>query len=444
MAVKLDRSNSGVNLGVKIAGDLGDVTVTDVNSDSDDNISDKQKVSKILSNVNAISPIPSDLIHNTVPSFGRVAISNSENVQFGNNTYFNGPVTIKQIKTGVDNCSYIRTDDENTAAHSTNGKKQENLDKKEQILVWHKITFSAVCITVIGSIIAIVLVLQNKYEQQQPTNGYTQPDFTSSDPTANTPVVGFCSESYQVIIISVILLPLTFMLISYSLLTKEAIGTRLVNDIRKTMVHENCMDKYCMQCNNEGDPLLIAPDHLRIVSRTDWLAQPVEGELDRLLQPVPWVIITHTATESCHTQSQCVLRVRLIQSFHVESRGWYDIGYNFLVGGDGSVYFGRGWDYEGAHTKGYNKYSIGIAFIGTFNNDSPPKQQIEACEKIIKQGVKLGKLRKDYKLFAHRQLMSTLSPGDKVFDIIKEWPHFVSNFSDADALIPNTPKRSSH
>ncbi|XP_023948746.1 peptidoglycan-recognition protein LE-like isoform X2 [Bicyclus anynana] len=376
MAVKLDRSNSGVNLGVKIAGDLGDVTVTDVNSDSDDNISDKQKVSKILSNVNAISPIPSDLIHNTVPSFGRVAISNSENVQFGNNTYFNGPVTIKQIKTGVDNCSYIRTDDENTAAHSTNGKKQENLDKKEQILVWHKITFSAVCITVIGSIIAIVLVLQNKYEQQQPTNGYTQPDFTSSDPT--------------------------------------------------------------------GDPLLIAPDHLRIVSRTDWLAQPVEGELDRLLQPVPWVIITHTATESCHTQSQCVLRVRLIQSFHVESRGWYDIGYNFLVGGDGSVYFGRGWDYEGAHTKGYNKYSIGIAFIGTFNNDSPPKQQIEACEKIIKQGVKLGKLRKDYKLFAHRQLMSTLSPGDKVFDIIKEWPHFVSNFSDADALIPNTPKRSSH
>ncbi|CAH2227777.1 jg22993, partial [Pararge aegeria aegeria] len=51
------------------------------------------------------------------------------------------------------------------------------------------------------------------------------------------------------------------------------------------------------------DPLLIAPDHLRIVSRTDWLAQPVEGELTKLNQPAPWVIITHTATESCHTQA---------------------------------------------------------------------------------------------------------------------------------------------
>lgn len=132
-----------------------------------------------------------------------------------------------------------------------------------------------------------------------------------------------------------------------------------------------------------------------------------------------------------------MLSVRLIQSFHIESRGWYDIGYNFLVGGDGSAYYGRGWDYEGAHTKGYNKYSVGIAFIGTFNNEAPPKQQVEACEKIIAQGVRLGKLKNDYKLFAHRQLMSTLSPGDKVYDIIKTWPHFVKNVTDLEALIPN-------
>lgn len=128
--------------------------------------------------------------------------------------------------------------------------------------------------------------------------------------------------------------------------------------------------------------------------------------------------------------------MRLIQTFHIESRGWYDIGYNFLVGGDGSAYYGRGWDYVGAHTKGYNKYSVGIAFIGTFNNDNPPRRQIEACQKLIKQGVVEGKLAKDYKLFAHRQLMSSLSPGDKVYDIIKEWPHFVKNDTDIEELIP--------
>lgn len=36
----------------------------------------------------------------------------------------------------------------------------------------------------------------------------------------------------------------------------------------------------------------------------------------------------------------------------MESKNWDDIGYNFLVGGDGEVYEGRGWDKQGAHTKG--------------------------------------------------------------------------------------------
>lgn len=122
--------------------------------------------------------------------------------------------------------------------------------------------------------------------------------------------------------------------------------------------------------------------------------------------------------------------------FHIESRGWDDIGYNFLVAGDGSAYFGRGWDYIGAHTLGYNKYSIGIAFIGTFNNEVPPKKQLDACQKLIKLGVKLGKLSKDYKLFAHRQLSSTLSPGDKLYEILKTWPHFVNDTSNISELIP--------
>lgn len=51
-----------------------------------------------------------------------------------------------------------------------------------------------------------------------------------------------------------------------------------------------------------ADDLLIAPDHLRIVSRSDWLAQPVENKLDKIRQPVPWVVITHTATEHCTFQ----------------------------------------------------------------------------------------------------------------------------------------------
>ncbi|KAJ6640718.1 Peptidoglycan-recognition protein LC, partial [Pseudolycoriella hygida] len=90
---------------------------------------------------------------------------------------------------------------------------------------------------------------------------------------------------------------------------------------------------------------------LRFISRSEWLAQPPNADLNDLELPSQRIIIAHTATENCTNQATCTFRVRYIQTFHMESQGWDDIGYNFLVGGDGAVYEGRGWDKEGAHTK---------------------------------------------------------------------------------------------
>ena len=115
---------------------------------------------------------------------------------------------------------------------------------------------------------------------------------------------------------------------------------------------------------------------------------------------------------------------RIIQSSHIKIRHWRDIGYNFLVGGDGQVYEGRGWKSMGAHTKDYNSKSIGIAFIGTFNDNKPPKQQLEACRGLIDKGVQMGYVDKDYKLFGARQFQPPLSPGDALYEEIKMWKHW--------------------
>lgn len=97
-----------------------------------------------------------------------------------------------------------------------------------------------------------------------------------------------------------------------------------------------------------------------------------------------------------------------------------------MVGGDGSAYECRGWDKVGAHTKGYNFDSIGIGLIGTFNTELPPERQLLATKQLIELGVVLGKLVKDYKLFGHRQLIPSLSPGSALFAELKKWPHFVN------------------
>ena len=167
-----------------------------------------------------------------------------------------------------------------------------------------------------------------------------------------------------------------------------------------------------------------ASGKLKIVNRRTWLAQPAVAHSNNLSHPVPYVVIMHTATESCETQAGCVFIVRHVQTFHIDSDGWNDIGYSFLVGGDGNVYEGRGRDIEGAFAYGYNSKVIDVSFIGTFASELPTPKQLQAGQKLIDLGVKLGKNSPEYKLLAQRQVSSTDSPGLAFFNVLKTWPHW--------------------
>jgi len=69
------------------------------------------------------------------------------------------------------------------------------------------------------------------------------------------------------------------------------------------------------------------------------------------------------------------------------SVGWWDIAYNFLVGEDGKVYEGRGWDRVVYHNHAYSKESIAIAFIGNFNRRKPNDAAINAAKQLVSCGV---------------------------------------------------------
>ena len=108
----------------------------------------------------------------------------------------------------------------------------------------------------------------------------------------------------------------------------------------------------------------------------------------------------------------------------MDSKEFGDIAYNFLVGGDGAVYEGRGWDAQGAHTKGFNVDSICIAFIGTFIKTVPTEGQLNVAKLIIAEGVRRKKLVEDYRLYGARQFIGTESPGKALYEIIQKWPHW--------------------
>jgi len=58
-----------------------------------------------------------------------------------------------------------------------------------------------------------------------------------------------------------------------------------------------------------------------------------------------------------------------IRKWHVEGRGWSDIGYHFYIDLYGEIHKGRDISKIGAHCKGHNRNSIGICYCGGVEAD---------------------------------------------------------------------------
>ena len=90
---------------------------------------------------------------------------------------------------------------------------------------------------------------------------------------------------------------------------------------------------------------------------------------------------------------------------------WADIGYNFLVAPDGVIYEGRGWGFRGAHARGYNHRSVGVAFIGDGTMPMPYPAQQSVLWLLSEAEGRFGTLR----TVGHRDVGNTSCPGDAVY-----------------------------
>lgn len=120
--------------------------------------------------------------------------------------------------------------------------------------------------------------------------------------------------------------------------------------------------------------------------------------------------------------------MRNMQTYHMDDLNYADIGYNFVVGGDGNIYVGRGWYKVGSHTKNWNEKSICVAFIGDYGEMNATEKQLEATQLLLAEGVERKLLSETYRLYGHFQVkQNTLSPGINLYNIIKTWNHWTSS-----------------
>ncbi|KAK2173460.1 hypothetical protein NP493_874g00007 [Ridgeia piscesae] len=117
--------------------------------------------------------------------------------------------------------------------------------------------------------------------------------------------------------------------------------------------------------------------------------------------------------------------VRKIQDFHMDTRGWWDIGYHYLIGQDGYAYEGRGWDHQGAQVKHWNKVSLGISVMGNFMNVTPNDAALHTVKGLIDCALQKGKLNhKHFTVHGHRDGGQTSCPGTAYYELIQDWPHY--------------------
>lgn len=140
--------------------------------------------------------------------------------------------------------------------------------------------------------------------------------------------------------------------------------------------------------------------------------------------------VHHTVNANNYSEAEVPGIIRSIYAYHVKSRGWSDIGYNFLVDRFGRIWEGRfgGVDKNvvGAHTLGYNDYSFAMSAIGNFETTQPSQAMLQAYGalfgwKLAINGVnpastaqKVGK-KTFQAINGHRDAGSTACPGKYLY-----------------------------
>lgn len=145
-------------------------------------------------------------------------------------------------------------------------------------------------------------------------------------------------------------------------------------------------------------------------------------------EKVTKIFIHHTATTK--NLDNPMQAIRDIYYWHAISRGWGDIGYNYIIDQRGNIYEGRygGDGIVGAHAGPGNVGSIGIAVLGNYSDTDVPTPVIESISALIKaksakygidtmgSSMFRGEMRPN--VLGHRDIMSTSCPGDKLYAML--------------------------
>jgi len=127
---------------------------------------------------------------------------------------------------------------------------------------------------------------------------------------------------------------------------------------------------------------------------------------------IRFITVHHTGSRVIYDTDQAAVARRLeqVRRIHVDSNGWGDIGYHFIVDRAGRIWEGRPLTLQGAHVRDRNEGNIGVVCLGNFEDQKPSTGQVQAMQVLLrdlrtKYAVSLSGVR------THREWAPTKCPG---------------------------------
>lgn len=134
--------------------------------------------------------------------------------------------------------------------------------------------------------------------------------------------------------------------------------------------------------------------------------------------------ITEIIVHSTATPKGMNATAKDVDRWH-RQKGYDCIGYHFVILRNGQIQAGRAVGAVGAHCKGHNVNTIGVAYVGGLNENKKSADTRTGAQKIA-LNVLLGDLIKQYptirKISGHRDYCNTACPS---FDASAEYQHLI-------------------
>jgi len=161
--------------------------------------------------------------------------------------------------------------------------------------------------------------------------------------------------------------------------------------------------------------------------------------------------VHHTVNGNDYTRAEVPGILRSIYAYHTRSRGWSDIGYNFLVDKFGRIWEGRYGGVArpviGAHTLGYNDDAFAMSAIGNFETARPTEKMLQSYGALFAWKLGLHGVRADdmsqsldgdkfAAINGHRDAGSTACPGRYLYNKLGAIRTLAQAAQDADTTTP--------